>query len=77
MTLLRVSWTAMGGDHDLMDPIPHHGATGITYVEARNRECLCSIMGAAGFERYDREWWHYTLRGEPYPNTYFDFPISN
>jgi D-alanyl-D-alanine dipeptidase len=66
----------MGGDHDLMDPISHHGATGITPLEARNRQYLCSIMEASRFDRYDREWWHYTLRDEPYPDTYFDFPIT-
>jgi zinc D-Ala-D-Ala dipeptidase len=65
----------MGGDHDLMDPISHHGAKGITQLEARSRQYLCSIMEACGFESYDCEWWHYTLKHEPYPNTYFDFPI--
>jgi D-alanyl-D-alanine dipeptidase len=66
----------MGGDHDLMDPISHHGAKGITLVEARNRQHLCSIMRDCGFSRYDYEWWHYTLNDEPYPRTYFDFPIT-
>ena len=66
----------MGGDHDLMDPISHHGATGITPVEARNRQYLCSVMEASGFDRYVNEWWHYTLKDEPYPDTYFDFPIT-
>jgi D-alanyl-D-alanine dipeptidase len=33
-------------------------------------------MEASGFARYDCEWWHYTLRVEPYPDTYFDFPIT-
>ena len=32
-------------------------------------------MEASGFERYDCEWWHYVLSDEPYPDTYFDFPI--
>jgi len=67
----------MGGDHDLMDPISHHGAQGIAQVEARNRQHLCSIMEASGFRRYDYEWWHYTLDDEPYPDTYFDFPIGS
>lgn len=67
---------AMGGDHDLMDPISHHDARRITPVEARNRRDLCSIMEHAGFVRYDCEWWHYTLRDEPFPDTYFDFPIA-
>jgi D-alanyl-D-alanine dipeptidase len=66
----------MGGDHDLMDPISHHGAAAITPAEAGNRHHLCSIMETSGFDRYDREWWHYTLRDEPYPDTYFDFPIT-
>jgi D-alanyl-D-alanine dipeptidase len=65
----------MGGDHDLMDPISHHGAEGITQGEAINRRYLRSIMEDSGFDSYDREWWHYTLRPEPYPNTYFDFPV--
>jgi D-alanyl-D-alanine dipeptidase len=66
----------MGGDHDLMDPFSHHGATGITPVEARNRGHLCDIMEDCGFARYEYEWWHYTLKNEPHPDTYFDFPIT-
>jgi D-alanyl-D-alanine dipeptidase len=67
---------AMGGGHDLMDERSHHGARGVSGVEARNRGTLCSIMECSGFARYDSEWWHYALRDEPYPETYFDFPIS-
>jgi D-alanyl-D-alanine dipeptidase len=66
---------AMGGDHDLMDPVSHHAAEGITRVEAMNRHHLCSIMEDCGFRSYHCEWWHYSLRDEPYPDTYFDFPI--
>jgi D-alanyl-D-alanine dipeptidase len=67
----------MGGGHDLMDPVSHHGAPGITDVEARNRQRLRSLMEDCGFDSYASEWWHYTLRHEPYPNTYFDFPITS
>jgi D-alanyl-D-alanine dipeptidase len=67
---------SMGGDHDLMDSVSHHGAEGITPIEARNREYLRSIMEASGFSSYDREWWHYTLKNEPYPHTYFDLLIT-
>jgi zinc D-Ala-D-Ala dipeptidase len=67
---------AMGGDHDLMDPISHHGAHGITQSEARNRQYLRSIMETCGFSAYACEWWHYTLKDEPYPDTYFDFPVT-
>ncbi|WP_119291875.1 D-Ala-D-Ala dipeptidase VanX [Streptomyces sp. YIM 130001] len=67
---------AMGGDHDLMDSVSHHGAPGITPVEARNRQRLRSLMETCGFHAYACEWWHYTLDDEPYPDTYFDFPIT-
>jgi D-alanyl-D-alanine dipeptidase len=67
--------TTMGGSHDLMDPISHHGAQGITLNQTINRQCLRSIMTGCGFRSHDCEWWHYTLEDEPYPDTYFDFPI--
>lgn len=66
----------MGGGHDLMDPLSHHGASGITEDEMRNRQHLRSVMDACGFSSYDSEWWHYTLKDEPYPADYFDFPIT-
>ena len=67
---------AMGGDHDLMDAISHHGATGITEVETRNRTHLRTVMEASGFSAYESEWWHYLLNDEPHPDTYFDFPVG-
>ncbi|MFJ6691341.1 D-Ala-D-Ala dipeptidase VanX [Streptomyces sp. NPDC091294] len=67
---------AMGGGHDLMDAISHHDAPGITGAEAANRRQLRSIMDACGFDSYECEWWHYTLREEPHPDTYFDFPVA-
>jgi zinc D-Ala-D-Ala dipeptidase len=66
----------MGGRHDFMDERSHHGAQGVSGIAAQNRRRLCSVMESSGFERYDREWWHYVLRDEPYPDTYFDFPIA-
>lgn len=67
---------AMGGGHDLMDARSHHGAPGLGTVEAANRELLATLMERSGFERYGYEWWHYRLRVEPHPDTYFDFPIT-
>jgi len=32
-------------------------------------------MQEAGFVNYPKEWWHYTLANEPFPETYFDFPV--
>jgi len=79
LTLFRLDsgeLAAMGGRHDLMDERSHHGAPVVTTVEAENRRTLCSIMEHSGFRRYDCEWWHYSLADEPYPDTYFDFPIA-
>jgi D-alanyl-D-alanine dipeptidase len=79
LTLYRLATgelAPMGGDHDVMDPMSHHGAKGITQFEADNRRLLRSIMTACGFSSYHCEWWHYTLNDEPYPDTYFDFPIT-
>lgn len=78
LTLFRLDTgelAAMGGRHDLMDERSHHGARTVTTIEAENRRTLCSIMEHSGFRRYDCEWWHYSLADEPYPDTYFDFPI--
>ena len=78
LTLYRLDTgelAAMGGGHDLMDARSHHGAREISAVEARNRRTLCDVMEQSGFRRYECEWWHYSLRDEPYPDTYFDFPI--
>jgi D-alanyl-D-alanine dipeptidase len=66
----------MGGGYDLMDPVSHHGAEGIAPAEAENRLHLRSIMESCGFDPYPCEWWHYTLKDEPYPDTYFDFPVA-
>jgi D-alanyl-D-alanine dipeptidase len=67
----------MGGDHDLMDPISHHGAPGVPQDQAVHRQVLRELMEAGGFNSYECEWWHYSLAHEPYPDTYFDFPISS
>lgn len=40
-----------------------------------NRRLLAAAMRKRGFQPYEREWWHFTLRGEPYPGTYFNFPV--
>jgi zinc D-Ala-D-Ala dipeptidase len=42
---------------------------------ARNRLLLKLAMEKHGFNNYAMEWWHYTLRNEPYPDTYFDIVV--
>ncbi len=66
---------AMGTDFDWFGPRAAHGAKGLTGEEKANRRLLRSIMEKAGFKAYQAEWWHYTLQNEPYPGTYFDFPV--
>jgi len=40
-----------------------------------NRKILATAMRRGGFSAYAKEWWHFTLRNEPYPGSYFDFPV--
>ncbi|WP_119072100.1 D-Ala-D-Ala dipeptidase VanX [Aggregatilinea lenta] len=67
----------MGSDFDFMDERSHHTSKAIPSNEVENRRLLCTLMESSGFESYVYEWWHYVLKNEPYPNSYFDFPISN
>ena len=48
----------------------------ISEEQYRNRMILRHAMLSHGFKPYDCEWWHFTLKDEPYPDTYFTFPIS-
>lgn len=41
-----------------------------------NRMLLQTIMRKHGFKHYPKEWWHFTLANEPFPNTYFNFPVE-
>lgn len=64
----------MGTPFDFLSP--QSGQTGKVSAEARaNRKILADAMRARGFIPYDKEWWHFTLRNEPFPNSYFDFPV--
>lgn len=66
----------MGGTYDFFGPVSHHGAEGISEKQAENRLFLKKIMRKHGFRHYPKEWWHYTLNWEPYPESYFDFPVK-
>ncbi|MBP5374392.1 MAG: M15 family metallopeptidase [Bacteroidales bacterium] len=48
----------------------------ITPEQFANRMLLRSVMLRHGFRALDSEWWHFTLEGEPYPDTYFTFPVK-
>lgn len=66
----------MGSTYDFFGEISHHNTTQITAEQKKNRELLRSIMRKHGFRHYSEEWWHYTFTPEPYPDTYFDFPVE-
>jgi len=79
LTLVDVSTGTeldMGSGFDFFGEISHHGTDLITKEQEQNRNILRDAMVNAGFEPYPEEWWHYTLRDEPYPDTYFDFPVE-
>lgn len=66
---------AMGTTFDCFDTKANTDAPGLTSIEIENRALLGAAMQAQGFANYPFEWWHYTHQPEPYPDTYFDFPI--
>jgi D-alanyl-D-alanine dipeptidase len=66
----------MGCGFDTFGPIAAHDAPGLTDAQKENRSLLLDTMQAHGFKPYQKEWWHYTLQDEPFPDTYFDFPIT-
>ena len=47
----------------------------ISEAQFRNRMLLRAVMLKHGFKPVDTEWWHFTLENEPYPDTYFDYPV--
>ncbi|WP_100615491.1 M15 family metallopeptidase [Confluentibacter citreus] len=48
----------------------------ITEEQKANRKRLLKVMTKHGFVNFYKEWWHFTLKDEPFPNTYFDFPVK-
>jgi zinc D-Ala-D-Ala dipeptidase len=65
----------MGTPFDFFSPKSWTADPTITAEQHKNRMLLAAAMHRHGFRGYDKEWWHFTLRGEPYPGTYFDFPV--
>ena len=67
----------MGGPFDFFGELSHPDYRGITDEQYENRMFLQRVMARSGFRPYDCEWWHFTLINEPYPDTYFEFPVSS
>ncbi|WP_028281564.1 M15 family metallopeptidase [Olleya marilimosa] len=66
----------MGSPYDFFGPESWVSNTKLTKKQQENRQLLQDVMLSNGFRNYPKEWWHFTLRGEPFRNQYFDFPIE-
>ena len=66
----------MGGTFDHFGVESHPDYKNITDEQYNNRMILRQAMTDHGFKPLDEEWWHFTLENEPYPDTYFTFPVN-
>jgi len=72
---LTIEGLDMGTPFDFFDPRSHTLSSAVTKKQHSNRLLLKKVMEKYGFKNYAEEWWHYTLRDEPFKNTYFDFIV--
>lgn len=66
----------MGTGFDCFDTLAHTLDPRIQDEQLKNRLLLKDVLQAQGFVNYEYEWWHFTYQPEPYPDTYFDFPVA-
>lgn len=66
----------MGTGYDCFDERSHTAHPDIAAQQRANRLLLKTVMEQHGFRNYPKEWWHFTLLNEPFPDTYFDFIIE-
>jgi D-alanyl-D-alanine dipeptidase len=70
----------MGTPFDFMDELSHPFSQGVTLKQYLNRQLLNNMMSRHGFiplKQQDTEWWHFTLKNELFPDTYFNFPVKD
>ncbi len=67
----------MGSPFDLFSALSHPDSRAVTEEQYENRMFLQSAMTRNGFSPIGCEWWHFSLKDEPYPDTYFEFPVSS
>lgn len=65
----------MGTQFDFLDELSHPLTAEVSPDEKHNRLMLRQLMEEAGFAGIRTEWWHFTLRNEPFPDSYFDFVV--
>lgn len=66
----------MGSPFDLFSEVSHPDSRAVTQEQYENRMFLQRAMTRNGFKPIDCEWWHFSLQDEPYPDIYFEFPVS-
>ena len=66
----------MGSPYDYFGTVSHPFHKNISKKQKENRMLLRKKMLANNFKPYENEWWHFTLRNEPFPKKYFNFPIE-
>ncbi len=66
----------MGSPFDLFSQLSHPDSRAVTDEQYENRMFLQNAMIRNGFAPLDCEWWHFSLKNEPWPDTYFEFPVS-
>jgi D-alanyl-D-alanine dipeptidase len=66
----------MGSPYDFFGEQSWVDYKGITEAQKKNRQLLQTVMLKHNFRNYSKEWWHFTLRWEPFPKTYFDFEVE-
>lgn len=66
----------MGSPYDFFGKESWVENKNLTETQIKNRQLLQDVMIKHGFRNYPKEWWHFTLRNEPFPDTYFDFPVE-
>ncbi|WP_417213337.1 M15 family metallopeptidase [Bizionia sp.] len=66
----------MGSPYDFFGEPSWVAYQNLSEIQKENRQLLQRVMQKHGFRNYPKEWWHFTLRGEPFPNRYFDFVVE-
>jgi len=66
----------MGTHFDFFGPASSSFFPGLSPAQRAHRMLLHTLMKRHGFEPYSEEWWHFTLRNEPFSDTYFNFPVQ-
>lgn len=66
----------MGSPFDMLSDISHPSSPNVTEQQKKNRMMLRDMMVKGGFKPMSTEWWHFTLVNEPFPDTYFTFPVK-